>query len=58
MILRVDLIATFTSDKYNKIPINGTSGLLRLLCFEPGQSVPSHKHPNADEYFFVAKGKG
>jgi quercetin dioxygenase-like cupin family protein len=38
--------------------INGTKGLLRLLCFEPNQSVPLHRHPKADEYFFVIKGKG
>ena len=58
MINRVDLIATFTSNKYNKIPINGAKGLLRLLCFEPYQSVPLHRHPKADEYFFIIKGEG
>jgi quercetin dioxygenase-like cupin family protein len=58
MINRVDLIATFTSNRYNKIPINGAKGLLRLLCFEPGQIVPLHRHSKADEYFFVIRGKG
>jgi quercetin dioxygenase-like cupin family protein len=58
MIDRVDLIATFTSNKYNRIPINGTKGLVRLLCFEPDQGVPLHRHPKADEYFFVTRGKG
>jgi quercetin dioxygenase-like cupin family protein len=58
MISRVDLIAKFTSDKYNRIPINGAEGLIRLLCFEPGQTVPLHRHTKADEYFFVIKGKG
>jgi quercetin dioxygenase-like cupin family protein len=58
LINRVDLIARFTSNKYNKIPINGAKGLLRLLCFEPDQSVPLHRHPKADEYFFVIRGKG
>jgi len=51
-------MATFSSEKYNKIPIDGAKGLLRLLCFEPDQCVPLHKHPKADEYFFVVKGKG
>ena len=51
-------MATFSSNKYNKIPINGAKGLLRLLCFEPDQHVPLHRHPKADEYFFVIKGKG
>lgn len=58
LIAKVDFIAMFTSDKYNKITINGTKGLLRLLCFEPDQSVPLHRHPKADEYFFVIDGKG
>lgn len=58
MINRADLIATFTSNRYNKISINGAKGLLRLLCFEPDQSVPLHRHPKADEYFFVIRGKG
>ena len=58
MIDRVDLVARFTSDKYNKIPVNGAEGLLRLLCFEPGQGVPLHRHPKADEYFFVIRGEG
>jgi len=51
-------MATFSPHKYNKIPINGANGLLRLLCFEPDQRVPLHRHPKADEYFFVITGKG
>jgi quercetin dioxygenase-like cupin family protein len=58
LIDRLDLIATFASDKYSKIPIKGAKGLLRLLCFEPDQSVPLHRHSKADEYFFVIRGKG
>ena len=57
-IVKVDLLATFSSDRYNNIPINGAKGLLRLLCFDPGQFVPLHKHPRGDEYFYVIKGKG
>jgi quercetin dioxygenase-like cupin family protein len=54
----VDSIATFSHDKYSKISISGTKGLTRLLCFEPNQNVPLHKHPEGDEYFFVIQGKG
>jgi quercetin dioxygenase-like cupin family protein len=54
----VDSIATFSDEKYSKIPINGAKGLIRLLCFEPDQNVPPHKHPEGDEYFFVIQGKG
>jgi quercetin dioxygenase-like cupin family protein len=58
MIDRIDLIAKFTPDKYSRIPVNGAEGLIRLLCFEPGQTVPLHRHLKADEYFFVIMGKG
>jgi quercetin dioxygenase-like cupin family protein len=54
----VDSIATFSNDRYSKIPINGTRGLIRLLCFKPNQNVPLHKHPEGDEYFLVIQGKG
>jgi len=57
-IVKVDLLATFSPRGYNKIPINGARGLLRLLCFEPGQDVPLHKHPRGDEYFYVVNGRG
>ena len=57
-ILRVDSIAKFSTHAYTKIPVNGAKELLRLLCFEPNQLVPLHKHPKADEYFLVTKGKG
>lgn len=57
-IVKAESLATFSSDKYAKIPINGTEGLLRLLCFESGQGVPMHKHPKGDEYFYVIEGKG
>lgn len=55
---KIESLAKFSADKYNKIPIGDSSGLLRLLCFEPWQNVPLHKHPNGDEYFYVVKGKG
>jgi quercetin dioxygenase-like cupin family protein len=55
---RVDLLAVFSPDKYEKVPIDDAKGLLRLLCFEPKQSVPLHVHRRADEYFYVIRGKG
>jgi len=57
-VLKVDSVAIFSSDNYSKISIKDAQGLLRLLCFEPGQYVPLHKHLNGDEYFYVIKGKG
>jgi quercetin dioxygenase-like cupin family protein len=55
---KIDALARFSAESYNKIPIEGSNGLIRLLCFEPEQSVPLHKHSNGDEYFFVVDGRG
>jgi len=40
-----------------KVPVPNTKGLVRLLCFEPGQSVALHKHPDGDEVFYVLSGR-
>lgn len=29
-----------------------------MLCFEPEQKVPLHRHLRADEYFYVIQGNG
>jgi quercetin dioxygenase-like cupin family protein len=57
-IVKVDSIAAFSQDTYKRVLINNAKGLLRLLCFEPNQEVPLHRHPKGDEYFFVVHGKG
>jgi len=56
-ILKIDTLAEFSSNKYVKVPIKNTNSLVRLLCFEPGQSVALHKHPKGDEIFYVLRGK-
>jgi quercetin dioxygenase-like cupin family protein len=56
-VAKVESVARFSSDKYNRVPIIGTGGLLRLLCFEPNQRVPPHRHAKADEYFYTIKGR-
>jgi len=56
-ILKIDLLAEFSLAKYVKVPVRNTSGLVRLLCFEHGQSVALHKHPYGDEVFYVLSGK-
>lgn len=48
----------FSASKYRRVPLPSTNGLLRLLCFEPNQKVPLHRHPEADEIFYVFKGQG
>ncbi len=56
--VKVSSLATFSSEKYSRVPVGNTKGLMRLLCFEPGQSVALHTHPKSDECFFVVEGKG
>ncbi|MFH0849253.1 MAG: cupin domain-containing protein [archaeon] len=56
--MKVHSLAMFSPEKYCRVPICDAKGLIRLLCFEPGQSVPLHTHPKSDEYFFVVEGKG
>jgi len=55
--MKIDSLATFSS-KYCRVPIGNTKGLIRLLCFGPGQSVALHVHPKSDECFLVLEGKG
>lgn len=57
ILLKVDLLATFSSANYSKIPIENVRGLVRILCLEPRQNVPLHTHPRADEIFYVISGK-
>lgn len=52
----LEALARFSLEKYVRVPIEGTNGLVRLLCFEPRQEVALHLHPEADEVFYVAKG--
>jgi quercetin dioxygenase-like cupin family protein len=56
-IVRIDRLSEFSLAKYVKVPVPDTNGLVRLLCFEPGQSVAFHRHPDGDEFFYVLKGK-
>jgi len=56
-ILKIESLAAFSSEKYMKVSIKNTNGLLRLLCFEPGQNVMLHKHSHGDEVFYVLSGK-
>jgi len=40
------------------VPLPNTKRLIRLLCFEPNQNVPLHRHPEAEKIFYVLKGQG
>jgi len=57
-IARLESVISFSLEKYVRVPIEGTEGLVRLLCFEPHQTVSLHRHPEADEIFYVLKGEG
>ena len=54
----VSSLAVFSSKSYCRVPIENAKGLVRLLCFEPQQSVAPHTHPKSDEFFFVIEGNG
>ena len=56
-ILKLNSLTEFSSVKYVKVPVLNTTGLVRLLCFEPGQSVALHKHPEGNEVFYVLSGR-
>jgi len=56
-VLKIESLAEFSPEKYVRVPIRNSSGLVRLLCFEPGQSVAFHRHPDGDEVFYVLRGK-
>jgi len=55
-VTKIESLARFSSEKYVKVPISHTKGLMRLLCFEPRQEVPLHRHPEADEVFYAVEG--
>jgi quercetin dioxygenase-like cupin family protein len=56
-ILKIDSLSEFSLAKYVKVLVPNTNGLVRLLCFEPGQTVAFHRHPDGDEVFYVLMGK-
>ena len=55
-VANLESLTRFSPEKYVRVPIEGTNGLVRLLCFEPEQQVALHMHPEADEIFYVVKG--
>jgi len=55
-VLKIMSLAVFSSDKYTRVPIKNSCGLVRLLCFEPNQEVALHRHSEADEVFHVVTG--
>jgi len=55
-VLKVKSLAQFSPEKCMRVPIKNPGGLVRLLCFEPSQTVALHKHSEADEVFYVVTG--
>jgi len=55
-VLKVKQLAEFSREKYMRVPIKNSGGLVRLLCFEPSQKVALHRHTEADEVFYVTSG--
>ncbi len=57
-ITRAESLMDFSVSKYTRVLLQNAKGLIRLLCFEPNQEVPLHRHPEVDEVFYVLKGQG
>ena len=57
-IVKAESLMDFSAGKYRRVPLPYAKGLMRLLCFEPNQKVTLHRHPEADEIFYVLKGRG
>ena len=57
-IIKAESLMDFSVSKYRRAPLPNTKGLIRLLCFEPNQKVRLHRHPEADEIFYVLEGQG
>jgi len=55
-VLKITSLAEFSPEKYMRVPIKNSGGLVRLLCFEPSQVVALHRHSEADEVFYVLSG--
>jgi len=53
---KITSLVEFSADKYVRVPIKDSGGLVRLLCFEPSQEVALHRHSEADEVFYVVGG--
>lgn len=52
-------LAEFSKDEFVRKPLIQSKGIVcDFVCFEPGQSAGSHKHPVQDEIFYVVEGKG
>ncbi|MCL5961807.1 MAG: cupin domain-containing protein [Chloroflexi bacterium] len=58
-ISQIDDFKRFSSEKFLRNVVRETGrSLMCLLCFEPGQTFPLHKHPDSDEYLYVMEGSG
>lgn len=52
-------LTEFSEEKFVREPVMQSKGIVcDLVCFEPGQSAGSHKHPVQDEIFYIVEGKG
>jgi quercetin dioxygenase-like cupin family protein len=57
--LNIGELIEFAPLKRVRKKLLGTKRLVsELLCYEPGQSTPTHQHPQQDECFFVLEGQG
>lgn len=49
----------FNAERFTKkVIMNGAGSVVFVLNFEPGQSLPEHKHPGTEVSFLVLTGSG
>jgi quercetin dioxygenase-like cupin family protein len=57
--VKIDDIKEFNTDKFiKKDPLNTEKFVFNTFCFKPKQILPFHKHPAADELFYIVEGTG
>ena len=54
---RINDVREFSSEKFLKKTLCSTDkSIINLLCFQAGQELALHKHPNSDEIFYIVEG--
>lgn len=56
-VVNIDAVKEFSKEKFvKKVLIATEKGIMNLLCYEPKQELPLHRHEASDEFFYVIEG--
>ena len=57
--IKINDIKAFSADKFlKKVPLDTDKIVFNTYYFKPRQFLPFHKHPAADELFYIVEGAG